>query len=165
MGQKIRVGVVFGGRSGEHEVSLVSARSVMAAFDPDRYEVVPIGITRAGRWHSGPETMAMLQNETDNPDSFAVLMPDPSVGHILHQISGAQGQQTIRSLATLDVVFPVLHGPMGEDGTIQGLFELADIPYVGNGVLGSAVGMDKIAFKHAMQANDIPVVVKGAINE
>jgi len=158
MAQKLRVGVVFGGRSGEHEVSLVSARSVMAAFDPDRYEVVPIGITREGRWLAGPETMALLESEADTPPVYAALLPDPGPQGALQRVSGPDGARTIAPLAKLDVVFPVLHGPMGEDGTIQGLLEMADIPYVGNGVLASAVGMDKITFKDVMRANQIPVV-------
>ena len=156
MPQKPRVGVVFGGRSGEHEVSLISARSVMAAFDTDRYEVVPIGITRAGRWLAGDDALTRLQSEAPPTGELAALLPAPSVEGRLHQLVVRAGGFT--TLAQLDVIFPVLHGPMGEDGTIQGLFELADIPYVGNGVLASAVGMDKIAFKHAMQASGIPVV-------
>ncbi|NDJ36003.1 MAG: D-alanine--D-alanine ligase [Chloroflexi bacterium] len=149
---KLRVGVLFGGRSGEHEVSLRSARSVMDAIDRDKYEVLPIGITKEGRWIAGGDPLAVLAAGSDGSTPAALI--------------GAPGDPTLkaiepaglRDIAHLDVIFPVLHGPYGEDGTVQGLLELADIPYVGAGVVGSAVGMDKAIFKAVMTAHDIPVL-------
>lgn len=156
-GSKLRVGVIFGGRSGEHEVSLLSARSVLQALDPDRYEVIQIGLTHDGAWVTGPEVLAAL--EADRPSDLvpAALLPDPTRPGLVALRSAPSGV-TLETLAQLDVVFPVLHGTFGEDGTLQGLLELADLPYVGAGVTGSAVGMDKAIFKHVMRANGIPVV-------
>lgn len=178
---RLRVGVIFGGRSGEHEVSLLSAASVMAALDPARYEVVPIGIAKDGRWLAGPAALERLRREARLPASGAMkalatangrhdpalvhevsLLPDPS----RHGVLALQGRAGIAradsapsaGFAGLDVVFPVLHGPYGEDGTIQGLLELAGLPYIGAGVLGSALGMDKIAMKDVFRANGLPVV-------
>jgi len=152
---KIRVGVVFGGRSGEHEVSLRSARSVMHALDPARYEVVPIGITKDGRWFAG-DVEALVAG----PTQPATLLPEPSDAALMAlERAGAGSASTGLSVITqLDVVFPVLHGPYGEDGTVQGLLELAGVPYVGAGVVGSAVAMDKAIFKQVMVGNDIPVL-------
>jgi D-alanine-D-alanine ligase len=139
---KLRVGVIFGGRSGEHEVSLVSAGSVLQALDPAKYDVVPIGITRAGRWISSPHAMAMLKERTGLETApGCVLMPEPGHEGLL-LLSEAKP-----SVGSLDVIIPLVHGTYGEDGTLQGLLELADIPYVGAGVLGSALGMDKIVQK------------------
>ncbi|MBI5932541.1 MAG: D-alanine--D-alanine ligase [Chloroflexi bacterium] len=149
---KLRVAVLFGGRSGEHEVSLMSARSVIAALDPAKYEVFPVGITHDGNWFVGENVLEKLeQGKTDSLD-HAAIFPEP----------GYQGLYAIRNtqyvkLTDLDVLFPVLHGTFGEDGTMQGLFELADVAYVGAGVVGSAVGMDKGIFKDVMRANGIPV--------
>ena len=157
MAAKIRVGVIFGGRSGEHEVSLMSARSVMDALDKAKYEIVPIGITRDGRWiASGDPMRALLLGDLDASHP-AALLGDPSRRGLM------RFEETDRSLTAarvedLDVVFPVLHGTFGEDGTVQGLFELAGIPYVGAGVLGSALGLDKIAFKDIMRAYGLPIV-------
>jgi D-alanine-D-alanine ligase len=155
---KIRVGVLFGGRSGEHEVSLRSAQSVMRSLDPSKYEVVPIGITKDGRWLAvDPDA----QNGLLSADGRAVtLLPEPSeTGLMAVEHAGDDLTTTSLSLiAELDVVFPVLHGPYGEDGTVQGLLELAGLPYVGAGVVGSAVGMDKAIFKQVMAANDLPVL-------
>ncbi|RMF35090.1 MAG: D-alanine--D-alanine ligase [Chloroflexi bacterium] len=142
----MRVGVIFGGRSGEHEVSLRSAVSVMAALDRERYEVVPIGITRDGYWLVGGDPMALLRAEVRGGRQA----PRPAGGP-LAQVSALLDQG-------LDVVFPVLHGPYGEDGTIQGLLEMAGIPYVGAGVAASALAMDKGLFKDLMRAHDLPVV-------
>jgi D-alanine-D-alanine ligase len=143
--KKLHVAVIFGGRSGEHEVSLMSARSVMSVLDPARYEVTQIGITHEGKWLTGDDVLGKFeQDKLDGLESF-VLSPDPS----LIRLNSSQA---------IDVFFPVLHGTFGEDGTIQGLFELADVAYVGAGVVGSAVGMDKGVFKEVMRANDIPVV-------
>lgn len=144
---KIRVGVIFGGKSGEHEVSLNSARSVMNALDPEKYEVVQIGITHEGQWLTGEAMKALTAGSTDS-DSTALVQ------------AGTSETQISRLTAShaIDVVFPVLHGTYGEDGTVQGLLELAGVPYVGAGVVGSAVGMDKAIFKQVMAANGIPVL-------
>jgi D-alanine-D-alanine ligase len=140
--RKLRVGVIFGGRSGEHEVSLVSAASVIDALDRERYEVVPIGISREGRWLSSSRALQLLRERTGlDAETECVLVPEPNRQGLL-VVSGAGGP-----VAPLDVVFPLVHGTFGEDGTLQGLLVLADIPYVGAGVLGSAVGMDKIVQK------------------
>jgi D-alanine-D-alanine ligase len=153
---KLRVGVIFGGRSGEHEVSLVSARSVIAALDPDKYEVIPIGITRGGGWIAGDAMRALATGET--PLQPATLLPEPDAPALLRRDTDDTAAGRLSIITELDVVFPVLHGPYGEDGTVQGLLELANIPYVGAGVVGSAVGMDKAIFKHVMTANGLPVL-------
>jgi D-alanine-D-alanine ligase len=141
MAEKLRVAVIFGGRSGEHEVSLMSARSVLSVLDPAKYEVTQIGITQDGKWLTGRDAIGKFeQNNLEGLEHYT-LSPDPSA-----------------STDSLDVFFPVLHGTFGEDGTIQGLFELADVAYVGAGVTGSAVGMDKGVFKEVMRANGIPVI-------
>lgn len=154
--RKIRVGVIFGGRSGEHEVSLQSARSVMAALDTTKYEVVPVGITKDGRWVTGDVLAALAEGkETARP---AALLPDPHASALMAMEMSATKPAALAEVAQLDVVFPVLHGPYGEDGTVQGLLELAGLPYVGAGVVGSAVGMDKAIFKYVMAANGLPVL-------
>ncbi|RJP47298.1 MAG: D-alanine--D-alanine ligase [Anaerolineaceae bacterium] len=151
--KKLRVAVLFGGRSGEHEVSLMSARSVIAALDPAKYEIFPVGITHAGNWFVGENVLdALEQSKTDALD-HAFIFPEPD----------HPGLYAIRNtkhvkISDIDVYFPALHGTFGEDGTMQGLFELADVAYVGAGVVGSAVGMDKGIFKDVMRANNIPVV-------
>ena len=154
--RKIKVGILFGGRSGEHEVSLRSAASVMAALDRDKYEVVPIGITKNGRWLTG-DVMAALTSGSDASHP-ATLLPDPQSTALLQLSDDAAGSPTLSTVTELDVVFPVLHGTYGEDGTVQGLLELANIPYVGAGVVGSAVGMDKAIFKSLMAAHGIPIL-------
>lgn len=155
MARKIRVGVIFGGRSAEHEVSLVSAASVINALDKKKYEVLPIGITSDGRWLSSPEALKLLRERANIaalPEH--ILVPDPrKKGLVQLHNNAVEG-----SAHLIDVAFPVLHGTFGEDGTIQGLFELADIPYVGAGVLGSAVGMDKVVQKQLLRQAGIPVV-------
>jgi D-alanine-D-alanine ligase len=154
---RLKIAVLFGGRSGEHEVSLMSARSVIAALDPAKYEIFPIGITRAGNWFVGENVLdALEQNKIENLTP-AALLPDPSEQG-LYAIRNTQHGEMLELLTSLDVLFPVLHGTFGEDGTMQGLFELADVAYVGAGVVGSAVGMDKGIFKDVMRANNIPVV-------
>ncbi|MFQ5399575.1 MAG: D-alanine--D-alanine ligase family protein [Anaerolineae bacterium] len=154
--RKIKIGVIFGGRSGEHEVSLLSAQSVMNALSPDKYEVIPIGITREGRWVTGDVVAALTEGEaTAQP---ATLLPDPNSTALLQIETGPSELTSLSAVTELDVVFPVLHGPFGEDGTVQGLLELAGLPYVGAGVVGSAVGMDKAVFKHVMAANGIPLL-------
>ena len=178
---KLRVGILFGGRSGEHEVSLLSAASVLNAIDKDKYEVVPIGITKDGRWLTAehaenlltgklmlePRNLRAGDPETTSPAAVlargeAVVVPPEPV----HRQSGLVPFQTDAGLMrrasdraiNVDVIFPVLHGTFGEDGTIQGLLELADIPYVGAGVLGSAAGMDKDIMKSLFIAAGIPIV-------
>ncbi|MDQ5812342.1 MAG: D-alanine--D-alanine ligase A, partial [Actinomycetota bacterium] len=126
--------VVFGGRSGEHEVSLASARAIMGALS-GRHEVVPVGITRSGRWISAGDPMRELESGSKEIPVAGPVSGLPASGRLPN------------SLSSVDVVFPVLHGPFGEDGTIQGMLELAGIPYVGSGVLASAVGMDKLTMK------------------
>ena len=154
-GARVRVGVVYGGRSVEHEVSLVSARAIMQALDPERYDVVPIGISRQGRWVIGK--------------SHCALPPDPSVRGLVRLRNGGgavqkTGGRAARAAADgalkgrLDVVFPMVHGTGGEDGSLQGLLELAGIPYVGAGVLGSAIGMDKAMMKVAFAQAGLPIV-------
>ena len=143
--KKLHVAVIFGGRSGEHEVSLMSARSVLSVLDPARYEVTQIGITHEGKWLTGEDVLGKFESGKLNGLSTFILSPIPSKD--VRDVSSA-----------IDVFFPVLHGTFGEDGTIQGLFELADVAYVGAGVVGSSVGMDKGIFKDVMIANDIPIV-------
>jgi D-alanine-D-alanine ligase len=155
--RKIRVGVIFGGRSGEHEVSLASARSVMNAIDGERYEVVPIGITKEGRWVASGDPMKALAVGDASASRPAALLGDPSLRGLMRLEDREQVIEVTR-MAELDVVFPVLHGPYGEDGTLQGLLELAGIPYVGAGVVGSALGMDKAIFKDVMRAHGFPIV-------
>lgn len=153
--KKIRVGLLFGGRSGEHEVSLASASSVLQALDPEKYEAVPIGITRQGHWliSDSPENLLKGEVTLELPDTTEAV---PDVTH--HGIVPVDERGGIDLHQTaVDVVFPLLHGPYGEDGTVQGLLELADIPYVGAGVLGSAVSMDKLMMKDVFRAHGLPV--------
>jgi D-alanine-D-alanine ligase len=182
MKKKLRIGILFGGRSGEHEVSLLSAASVLKAIDRRRYEVVPIAIDKQGRWLCGAEALrllegpapAMLSSPSEDDIEFATAAAVLRCGEPLHIplspphpmrratdrlecSAGAQLAQPGNPLAaSLDVVFPVLHGTFGEDGTIQGLFELADIAYVGSGVLGSSAAMDKDAMKRLFAAAGLP---------
>ncbi|EYR61953.1 D-alanine--D-alanine ligase [Actinotalea ferrariae CF5-4] len=156
-----RVAVVFGGRSGEHGISCVTASGVLRAIDRDRYDVVPIGITRAGRWVLGADdptrwsiTDGRLPEVTDDDAGAAVVVPlatDDS------ELLGLPADGAARSLGHVDVVLPLLHGPYGEDGTIQGMLDLAGIRYVGAGVLASAVGMDKHYMKVVLEGHGIPV--------
>jgi D-alanine-D-alanine ligase len=155
MVDKLRVGVIFGGRSGEHEVSLMSARSVLAAIDPKKYEIVQIGLTHDGAWLVGDHALEALASGDLGALTLAALLPDPTRQGLY---SVQPGHEIIQPLAELDVVFPVLHGTFGEDGALQGLLELADLAYVGAGVLGSALGMDKAVFKSVMRSHGIPVV-------
>jgi D-alanine-D-alanine ligase len=155
--RKVRVGVLFGGRSGEHEVSLQSARSVINALDPDKYDVVLIGITKSGRWLTGNVTQA-LEARVPEAAQPATLLPDPEISALMEIELAGEQPVSINKSAELDVVFPVLHGPYGEDGTVQGLLELAGLPYVGAGVVGSAVGMDKAIFKAVMESQGIPIL-------
>ncbi len=158
--KRVRVAVIMGGKSGEHEVSLASARSVMAAMDPIKYEIYPIGIDKDGQWITQGDPMAVLSAQADaatrllakderRKDAVATVE-----GNRRDLVPGTRDSQ----FPQVDVVFPVLHGTFGEDGTVQGLLEMADLPYVGAGVLGSALGMDKVAMKSVLQAHQLPVV-------
>jgi len=140
--RKLKVGVIFGGRSGEHEVSLASASSILDALDRERYEPIPIGITREGSWLLSGDPLQTLKKSARDGTSP----------------KGQGVAEAVRALKALDVVFPALHGPYGEDGTLQGFLELLDIPYVGAGVLASALGMDKAAMKQVFIARGLPVV-------
>lgn len=151
--QKLRVMVMMGGRSGEHEVSLNSARSVLAVLDPEKYEVIQVGITHAGVWLSGENVLEALSSGQTGGLTRVTLLPYPG-SRTLYAIREAG----LEALAEIDVVFPILHGTFGEDGTLQGLLELADLPYVGAGVLASAVGMDKALFKDVMRMYSVPVL-------
>ncbi len=155
--KKLRVAVLFGGRSGEHDVSLMSARSVLAALDAERYEVIQIGITLDGDWLTGANTLEAFSQGDIGKLNRVVLPGEPSHS-ALYELRITDHGGTIEKLSDIDVFFPVLHGPFGEDGTMQGLLELADVAYVGAGVVGSSVGMDKGVFKDVMRANDIPIV-------
>lgn len=146
--KKLRIGVIFGGRSGEHEVSCASARNVLKAFDPERYETVPVLIAKDGGWHRGEAAAQYL-------DSGTLPAIDARVG--AQHVAPLQPVPADAAHAPFDVIFPLVHGTNGEDGTLQGLLELADVPYVGCGVLGSAVGMDKIAQKALLRDAGIPV--------
>jgi len=180
--RKLRVGVLFGGRSGEHEVSLLSAASVLNAIDRSKYDVVPIGISKEGRWLASAESQKLLkgQKEPQNPRRLragdpeatpgaavlargdSVLVPPEPMGahHALipFESGGVQDHRPAHQAIDVDVIFPVLHGTFGEDGTIQGLLELAGIPYVGAGVLGSAAGMDKDVMKRLFAAAGLLIV-------
>jgi D-alanine-D-alanine ligase len=179
--RKLRVGILFGGRSGEHEVSLLSAASVLNAINKDKYEVVPIGITKDGRWLTAGDSENLLQGKlileprhlrAGDPDTTeaaavlargeAVVVPPEPVrrqgGLVPFQTEAALTRRASDRAINVDVIFPVLHGTFGEDGTIQGLLELADIAYVGAGVLGSAAGMDKDVMKSLFVAAGIAIV-------
>jgi D-alanine-D-alanine ligase len=148
--KRLRIGVLFGGRSGEHEVSLASAASVIRGLDPDKYEAIPIGITKEGHWLIGAGAQKMLQ-EVLQHGQRVMMTADPTDAAIVRLDGSGVGQR-------FDVVFPVMHGTFGEDGTIQGLLDLAGLPFVGAGVLGSAIGMDKDVAKRLLQVAKIPVV-------
>jgi D-alanine-D-alanine ligase len=180
--KKIRVGILFGGRSGEHEISLLSAASVFNAIDKNKYEVVPIGITKEGRWVTAADAERLLQGKVEDhkhlragdPEATpgaavlakgeaVVVPPEPQKhGSLTPFETDASSHALTRRAADraidVDVIFPVLHGTFGEDGTIQGLLELADLPYVGAGVLGSAAGMDKDIMKSLFRAAGLPIV-------
>ena len=148
--KRLRVGILFGGRSGEHEVSLASAASVIRGLDPDKYEAVPIGISKEGHWLAGAGAQKMLPDVL-RQGQRVMMNADPTDAALI-RLDGSGGGQRI------DVVFPVMHGTFGEDGTIQGLLDLAGLPFVGAGVLGSAIGMDKDVAKRLLQFAEIPVV-------
>jgi D-alanine-D-alanine ligase len=156
MARKSRVGILFGGRSAEHEVSLQSAKNIIDAIDLNKYEVVLIGIDKKGRWHLNEESRFLL------PTNQSGLPELPESSENLALVPGKQDEQLVtlsgqQTLGSLDVIFPVLHGPFGEDGTVQGLLKLANIAFVGAGVLGSAVGMDKDVMKRLLRDAGIPI--------
>jgi len=164
MAKKLRVGILFGGRSGEHEVSLLSAASILKAIDRVKFDVVPIGFTKEGRWLAGGEAQNLLANGvTEAPRQFRAGDPEATPGaKLLHEgiptlMAPEPGPQGPAGKG-IDVVFPVLHGTFGEDGTVQGLFELAGIAYVGAGVLGSAAGMDKAVMKRLFAQAGLAIV-------
>jgi len=182
--KKLRVGILFGGRSGEHEVSLLSAASVFDAIDKTKYEVVPIGITKEGHWVTAADAERLLKGDfSHNPERHlragdpettpgaavlangesVVVPPEPhqhggSLTTFQTESSNALARRASDRAINVDIIFPVLHGTFGEDGTIQGLLELADMPYVGAGVLGSAAGMDKDIMKSLFRAAGLPIV-------
>ena len=178
---KLRVGILFGGRSGEHEVSLLSAASVIKAIDRDKFDVVPIAITKQGQWLTSTHAEQLLEGKpihtprklrAGDPEAVStagvfdegvvvIVPPVPQGGagaQALAPFQSTPGRRAGDTSVNVDVIFPVLHGTFGEDGTIQGLLELADIPYVGAGVLGSAAGMDKDAMKKLFAASGLPIV-------
>jgi D-alanine-D-alanine ligase len=155
LSQKLRVGVIFGGRSGEHEVSLRSAESVINALDRDKYEIVPIAITNQGKWLASSEATNLLPSVViESADQHVAIFGDPTE----KGLARFTGQGKTNERDKIDVIFPVLHGTYGEDGTIQGLLEMADVPYVGCGVLGSAAGMDKVVMKRLFREAGLPIV-------
>ena len=154
MSDKMTVGVIFGGRSGEHEISLMSATSVVDALDPAKYDIIQIGITHDGRWLSGPAALpAFKQGQVEDLEPVAIFA-EPGRDGLYRGVDGLE----LSLLHKLDVVFPVLHGTFGEDGTLQGMLEMAEIAYVGAGVLASSIAMDKGVFKTLMREHHIPVV-------
>jgi D-alanine-D-alanine ligase len=159
--RRLRIGVLFGGRSGEHEVSLQSARAVMAALEQAGHEVVPIGVTRQGRWLVAGDPLHALSSGDSAGERSVTMLPEPGRSGLMPL---AEREDELEPLAgpppigTLDVLFPVLHGTFGEDGAVQGLFELAAVPYAGAGVLGSALGMDKVVQKTLWRGVGLPVV-------
>ena len=176
--KKLRVGILFGGRSGEHEISLLSAASVFKAIDKDKFEVIPIGITKEGRWVTSGEAERLLSGKPpqeerhlragdpeatpgaavlQNGEAF-VMPPEPHGSGMQPFQTDALARRASDRAINVDVIFPVLHGTFGEDGTVQGLLELADIAYVGGGVLGSAAGMDKDIMKSLFRAAGLPIV-------
>lgn len=153
MNAKLQVLVLFGGRSGEYDVSLMSARSVLSVLEPSRYDVTQVGITREGKWLTGVDVITAFEKNELTTLKEATLRHEPGKPW-LYEVS----QSGLLPIKKIDVVFPVLHGTYGEDGTLQGLLEMADLAYVGAGVLGSSAGMDKGVFKEVMRSRGIPVV-------
>ena len=161
---KMRVGILFGGRSAEHEVSIQSAKSIVEAIDKNRFDISLIGIDRDGRWYYDREAKSLYLDPTKNLPNFADGNPEVTIR------GGSQGgslieQESNAELGTLDVVFPVLHGPHGEDGTVQGLLELAGIAYVGSDVLGSAIGMDKDVMKRLLRDAGLNIAAFRAVRQ
>jgi len=156
---KQNLALIFGGRSGEHEVSLMSARSVLDALDREAYNILEIGITKEGNWLSGENALAAFEDGKCENLTPVLLPAEPGDAYLY-----ARREHGLEPLASVDVVFPVLHGSFGEDGTLQGLLELADLPYVGAGVLAASVTMDKGVFKSLMTSHRIPVVPGITVN-
>lgn len=152
----LKIGVIFGGRSGEYEISLMSARAVLSMLDPEKYELTQIGITQGGKWLTGGNVLEAMENNHLEELQRVALFPDPDWAG-MNILQTTESGLLLKPLTKLDVVFPILHGTFGEDGTLQGLLEMAGIAYVGAGVLGSSLGMDKGVFKDVMLANQIPV--------
>ncbi|MEN6479676.1 MAG: D-alanine--D-alanine ligase family protein [Anaerolineales bacterium] len=158
--RKPRVAILTGGKSGEHEVSLQSAKSVIAALDRDKYDVVVVGVTKQGRWIAADDALALLESGAALDDA---MLGSPSGAESSTAILPSDRRELVPGTSEhpfprADVVFPVMHGTYGEDGTVQGLLELAGLPYVGAGVLGSALGLDKVTQKNVLEANGVPVV-------
>ena len=159
---RLRIGVLFGGRSTEHEVSILSAQSIIAAMDPLRFEPVPLYIDKNGRWLVGGSVKRLVSAQATG--KYVYLPPDPTQHSLVPALNGGESPSAVAGegrgggLPPLDVIFPVFHGLNGEDGTIQGVLELANVPYVGAGVLGSALGLDKIYMKRAFAAAGLPTV-------
>lgn len=162
--KKINVGILFGGRSGEHEVSLNSARSVIQVMDHEKYNLTLIGITHSGAWMTGAHVLDDLRSGQTEHLTPVTFITRANANTLYSLAMNPDGTQNLRPLVNLDVIFPVLHGTFGEDGTLQGMLEMLDIPYVGAGVLGSAVGMDKALFKDLLRANGIPTVESVTVN-
>ena len=161
--RKVRIGVLFGGRSAEHDVSLRSAQTIQAALNPEHYEVVPIGITRTGQWISGGDPMAALTGASPmfhlgtGEDASTETVDEATQSELVSQAGSTSTASVPAAMSEgIDIVFPALHGPMGEDGTVQGLLELAAVPYVGSGVLGSAAAMDKAITKTILEQAGLP---------
>src|ERR1700730_15422335 len=159
------MGIIFGGRSGEHEVSIRSARSVIEAIDRDKFEVIPIAITKEGKWLAPAEAAGLLPESArrllqagleHNTGRDVAILGDPSHQGLV-SLGSNDGPQSSQSSLALDVVLPILHGPFGEDGTLQGLLEMANIPYVGCGVLASSCGMDKVTMKLLFAEAGLPI--------
>ncbi len=153
---KLTVALLFGGKSGEHEVSLRSAGSILKALNREKYNVIPIGITKEGHWRSDPKFLEAAFPQILENGSPVLLPPEPAQNHFLMQVPS--DSRSIGNRVKVDVVFPALHGTYGEDGTIQGLLDMANLPYVGAGVLGSSVGMDKDVMKRLLQHAGVPMV-------
>jgi len=158
MARKLRVVLIFGGRSVEHEVSLTSARSVLSAIDSSRYEVLPVAVTKEGRWLSGPKTLDLLESGAEAGAGAvpSAILADPNVGGLV--ALGEGGGEPVPAGEGVDVVIPLIHGRYGEDGSLQGLLEMAGLPYVGCGVLASALCMDKVVSKRLLEAAQVRVV-------
>ncbi|MEJ7700628.1 MAG: hypothetical protein WKF71_13415 [Pyrinomonadaceae bacterium] len=160
--EKIKIGIIFGGRSGEHEISIRSAKTVIEQIDREKFDVVPIAISKKGVWLNPSESLTLLpENVRKSFSKTSENFRDVKIallGDTEYQgLTRLESSETEKTFAPLDVVFPVLHGTFGEDGTIQGMFEMADIPYVGCGVLASACGMDKVVMKTLFRDAELPM--------
>ena len=156
--KKIRLAVLFGGRSGEHEVSLMSAASVIEAADKSKYEIIPIGIDKSGRWLIGGDPMAHLSNGALMLNTPQSTQASTLISEVMLPLAPSREGTLCLEGRVIDVVFPVLHGTYGEDGTVQGLLEMVNVPYVGAGVAGSAVGMDKALMKSLFRDAGLPIL-------